>query len=417
MSPAFCFENGAEPRGLPLDWDVIIAGGGPAGSTAANIIAQAGLRVVIVEKSEFPRFHVGESLLPQGVNIFGRLGFDAESRGYLRKAGADFIDERLDLSASFNFEDGLGGDDKSYAWQVERAQFDHELLLCAERAGAALHQNEAVRELSFSSERVTVTTDAKQYTARYFVDATGQDALLARRRKTRKPIKGFGIAAVFTHFEDIPVEVDAELTATGNLKVLMRPGGWGWVIPLGGRKISLGMVSKEKGISPDELLEAVAESPFLSRVTEGARTMTPRIARNFSYKNLEPAGERFACVGDSACFLDPVFSSGVSLAMESAELMADILIPAIQENREGDAELMRPLSEKLRTAYECFGSTIKAFYDTKVVEHLFFYDDPIKDLRAGLISILAGDVWRDDNRFQTMLLNGRRRWTFDEQSE
>jgi hypothetical protein len=132
--------------------------------------------------------------------------------------------------------------------------------------------------------------------------------------------------------------------------------------------------------------------------------------RNFSFINRNSYGKRWACIGDAACFLDPVFSSGVSLALLSGEAMADVLSEALKQNAEDSPTLASGLSQQMYRGYRTFGSIIKAFYDTNIVENLFFAEDPEEDARQGFVSILAGDLWRDDNRFQDALMNGRRGW-------
>lgn len=392
-----------------MDYEVIVAGGGPAGSTVAGLLAKAGRTVLVLEKDAFPRFHIGESLLPCGMSVFDRLGFEPSRADYVRKEGAEFINERNDRWAVFPFEGGLEGT-AGYAWQVERAQFDHDLLRNAERLGATVHEEEKVTDWSFFEDRVEIETDTARYAGRYFVDATGQDALLARRNKSVDPIKGFGMGAVFCHFAGIKDEVEQELLATGNIKVLLIEDGWIWVIPLKGKKISVGVVKRTKGVSAELLEEELKQSPLLQRLSEGASRTEPRIIRNFSYVNRQSFGPRWACIGDAACFLDPVFSSGVSLALLSGEYMADLLCKALPEGSEDAPDLAAQLKEHMFHGYRCFGSTIRSFYDSNLVENLFFYDTPDPTAKKGFTSILAGDVWRDDNRFQDALINGRRGW-------
>jgi hypothetical protein len=141
----------------------------------------------------------------------------------------------------------------------------------------------------------------------------------------------------------------------------------------------------------------------------GATRTPARIIRNFSYRNARSRGPRWSCAGDASLFLDPVFSSGVSLAMLGGEQTAELLSGALREGREDDPALMAPVAEKMRTAYVSFASLIGAFYKTRIVENLFFAPNPHPALRSGLISILAGDVWRDDNRFQRMLVGSSKR--------
>ena len=227
-----------------------------------------------------------------------------------------------------------------------------------------------------------VTTERAQHSARYVVDATGQDAFFARRQKTVAPIKGFGRGAVFCHFTGLSEQAMEALQATGNIKVLMLEDGWAWVIPLRD-KLSVGRVCKSEQLREGLLDELLLQSPLLQRLCAGAQRTESQRIRNFSYLNEKSYGARFCCVGDAACFLDPVFSSGVSLAMLGAERMVDVLVPALKAGREAEPELMAELKAHLRRGYEAFGSFIKAFYNTRMIENLFFYDEPDEKIRQG----------------------------------
>ena len=394
--------------------DVIIIGGGPAGSTAANLLSQAGHRVRLLEKEHFPRFHIGESLLPIDLPIFARLGVQLDPAAFIRKDGAEFIDERSGQSATFLFSEALDGTPKS-AYQVERSRFDHVLLQRAAALGADVRQGVAVQEVITDQAGASVLTkDGATHRARFIIDATGQDALLARTNHTVQPLKGFGIAAVFRHYDGIDPAIAAELMATGNIKVLMVPMGWMWLIPLAGRRLSVGIVSQKTGLGPELLASATAESPLIQRLIAGAEATEPRIIRNFSYRNRRAYGTRWACIGDAACFLDPVFSSGVSLAMLSAEFLTDRLGAALREGREADPQLMAAHSKHMEVGYRSFAALIHRFYNHEMVRRLFFVETRGEVMRSGITSVLAGDLWREkENPFQQTLLRsaGHEAWS------
>lgn len=387
-------------------YEVIIVGSGPAGSTAANLLAQAGRRVLVLERESFPRFHIGESLLPIDLPLFERLGLTIDASAYKFKQGAEFWDERTGDFAFFSFADAMPGT-PSHAWQVERALFDDLLARQAIARGAEIHFGEAATAVEPGAEAVEVRSDRASYRARFVFDATGQDAWFARRARTVAPIRELGRAAVFTHFERLsPAAID-EIGAQGNIKVLLVPDGWHWIIPLVGGRLSVGLVKWRGKLDEEALDAALAASPLIQRLCAGARRGPTRTIANWSYKNLRPHGPRWACIGDAAAFLDPVFSSGVSLAMLGAERAVDLLLPALRAADEGAPELMAPWSAHMQPAYDAFEQLIRRFYHTRMVHHLFFAAEPDPALRRGLISVLAGDVWRRDNPFQTMLESSR----------
>lgn len=391
--------------------DVVVIGGGPAGSTVANLLAQAGQRVLVLERERFPRFHIGESLLPCDLETFRRLGVDPGRDGFLYKGGAEFLDERIDGQVEYPFADALPGT-PDHAYQVDRAKFDACLLERAKEVGAEVHEGERATDVEIGGDGVRVKSERETYEARYVIDATGQDAMLGRRAKTIAPLVDFGLAATFRHYDGIDAGVDRELCEEwrGNIKILFVDQGWCWAIPMGGRRISVGLVSRRKGIKSEWLDETIAGSSFLSRVTKGAtRSPRPGMIAAFSFHNEKQHGARWSCAGDAACFLDPVFSSGVSLGMVGAMDLADRLAPALREGREAEGALMDEHARHLGHAYDVFATLIHSFYHSSLLHGLFFAKEQDAMLRRGLTSVLAGDVWRDDNPFQEKLMGSKRR--------
>ena len=391
--------------------EVVVVGAGPGGATVAALLARAGVDVAVLEKDPFPRFHIGESLLPCDLPLFDRLGMDMVGQGFLHKAGAEFFDERSGDHARFHFSEGLPGT-PGHAYQVERARFDAHVLDQAVREGARVEFGVRVAGVEADDDGVTVQTSQGPRRARYAIDATGQDALLGHVGRSIRGIEDFGLAAVFRHFDDLSDRVWAELAdeGQGSIRILVVEDGWVWIIPLAGRRVSVGVVTRKKGVTLDLFDRTWAASPMLQRLSHGCPRTELRIIRNFSYRNVGSHGPRWSCLGDAALFLDPVFSSGVSLAMLSGERFADVLVPALRAGNEADPELARPVFDHMARAYTTFGSLIGAFYQTHILQNVFFAKDPDPAIRAGLISMLAGDVWRDDNPFQDMLLErkGRR---------
>jgi flavin-dependent dehydrogenase len=394
--------------------DVIVIGGGPAGSCAANLLAQAGVDAVVLEREHFPRFHIGESLLPSELKVLARLGVDLDEGPFLRKRGAVFIDERSGRRTRFSFDEGLPGT-PDHAHQVERATFDHTLLKAARRAGADVREGFEVTEFELGAEQVAVqvherdTGASTRLRGRYLVDATGQQALLARTGKTVEPFREFGRAAVFRHYQGLAKSIVAELHERGDIIVKLVEDGWMWLIPLASGDLSVGLVKAKGKVEPALLEQEIEQSPLIQRLTAGATPTEPTIIGNYSYRNTRPYGQRFACIGDASAFLDPVFSSGVSLALAGGERLVDILVPALAESREGDPDLMGALGEHMSVAYEAFSRFIQRFYNTGLIDNVLLAEKhPSQMFRSGVISVLAFDLWRDDNPFQNMLMSARR---------
>src|SRR5690606_4518026 len=234
-------------------------------------------------------------------------------------------------------------------------------------------------------------------------------ALLARAGRTVEPYREFGRAAVFRHYRGLTAEVVDELHERGDIIIKLVADGWMWLIPLASGDLSVGLVKAKGKVEAALLEQEIEESPLIQRLIVGATASEPQLIGNYSYRNTRPYGPRFACIGDASAFLDPVFSSGVSLALAGGERLADILAPALAESREHDPDLMVPLGAHMATAYEAFGRFIQRFYNTKLIDNVLLAEQhPSQVFRSGVISVLAADVWRDDNPFQNMLMSARR---------
>ena len=392
---------------LKSDWDVIIAGAGPGGSAAAIRLAEQGARVLVLEREEFPRFHIGESLLPAAELVTSILGVELDPDVFLFKRGAEFVCEASGRSQTFHFDEALPGPAR-HAYHVDRARFDAMLRDRARAVGAEVRHGVSVDEVRFEDGRVEVGIGESLVTGRYFIDATGQDRLLAKKMNSGRAYDRFGKAAVFTHFSGLGDGAREALAPNNDIRIVVIPDGWLWGIPLAGSRLSVGLVSRKAGLRRGRLDEYLETSPLFQELTAGATRHETRLIGNFSFENTLSSGSRFTCVGDAACFIDPVFSSGVSLAISRAVGVAAELLPALAAGREADADLMRPLEASMKRGYDTFASMVFRFYNTKFVDNVIFGAPADGGYRAGVISVLAGDVFRDDNPFQEMLLRSRR---------
>ena len=389
------------------NWDVIVAGAGPGGSSTAIHLAEAGARVLVLERESFPRFHIGESLLPAAELLVTALGIDPDPNVFLFKRGAQFLCEKTGRVQSFDFNEALPGSQR-YAWHVERAQFDTILRDRALDAGAEVRHGVSVADVGFEEDGVRVIVGDGSERARFFIDATGQDRLLARKLDSVRNFDQFGKAAVFTHFSELCDAARREFAPNNDIRIIVIPDGWLWAIPLTQNRLSVGLVSRKSGLRRERLDEYLESSPLFQRLLTSAIRHDTKLIGNFSFENTSASGSRYSCVGDSACFIDPVFSSGVSLAIFRGLAVAERLIPALESGCEADPKLMDSMEESMKRGYDTVAALVYRFYNTKFVDNLIFGAPVDGRHRSGAISVLAGDVFRDDNVFQDMLLQSRR---------
>lgn len=386
------------------DADVLIVGAGPGGTTAAALLAMQGFRVVVLEKEQFPRERIGESLLPGLMPVLDRLGVQPNDDTYVYKRGARFVCEHTDRQQAFEFRHALPGA-AEHAWHVDRARFDMQLRDRAVELGVDVRHGETVTDLGADDHVAWVQTRNARFTGRYLIDSSGQSRLLARRNDAVEPYSRFGHCAVYTHYENANVE---QLGPDFDIRIMLRPDGWGWIIPLPGRRLSVGIVAKGK-ITQQDLDDGLLSGPLCTSLTKGATRLKTQVVGNYSYANTRPSGARFAAAGDAARFLDPVFSSGVTLALRGSADLVDIVGPALRDGREAEPTLLDGYHQSMERAYATFAGLVERFYNTRFAESYFLGGDLGDELRRGVMSVLAGDVWRHDNAFQDMLLSARRR--------
>jgi flavin-dependent dehydrogenase len=382
--------------------EVLVMGGGPAGSTAATLLARLGRRVILLEKAHHPRFHIGESLLPMNLPILERLGVMDEVKAMgVFKPGADFEADNERGYNTFEFKRAIGGS-PPHAYQVWRQDFDKMLFDHARATGADAregHEVVAVEQVDSRRSNVEVRMeDGRSYriAAQYVVDATGRDAVLSSRKRLRRKNSQHQSAAIFGHFRGAEYRPGAD---AGNISIYRFDHGWIWMIPLPDRVMSIGAVCRpaylkqRKGKPADFLLQTLARNEGVSKRIEHAELLggEVRVTGNYSYDSRQMGGPGWVMVGDAFAFLDPVFSSGVYLAMSSAEQAAAVVDAALREPQR-EVRLLRQLERRQRTGMARFAFFIYRF-NSPIMDRIFRQPRNIWQIEQGVISMLAGDLF------------------------
>lgn len=382
--------------------DVVVIGGGPGGSTAAALLARRGHKVIALEKSHHPRFHIGESLLPMNLPVFERLGVLDKVRALgVFKPGADFEADNARGYNTYAFARAIGRS-PPHAYQVWRQDFDKMLYEHAREGGADAREGHEVVKVEQAGPRETRldvhVDDGRDYAiqARYVVDASGRDALLATKRKLRRRNDQHQSAAIFGHFRGA-ARRDGE--DAGNISIYSFAHGWMWMIPLPDGVMSVGAVCRpdylkqRKGRTIEFLLDTLKLSPALWQRVQHAGLIDGevRVTGNYSYDSSRMGGPGWVLVGDAFAFLDPVFSSGVYLAMSGAEQAADVVDRALREPTR-EMALLRRLEKRQRAGMARFSFFIYRF-NGPVMQQMFRQPRNTWQLEQGVISMLAGDLF------------------------
>ncbi|MGH7333263.1 MAG: NAD(P)/FAD-dependent oxidoreductase [Candidatus Rokuibacteriota bacterium] len=397
----------AEPR---PEFDVAVVGGGPAGATAACRLARAGRRVVLFERDRFPRFHIGESLLASVNDVLEEIGANdlVRARAFPAKWGATFMtaDGSIERFADFAVSPEVP---RPQTWQVPRAEFDELLLQHAAACGADVREGERVLEARFDPAGVTVRirdgTD-RTYETRVaaVVDASGRFGLLARKFGLRVDEPRLANIATFAHYSGVP---RAEGRRAGDIRVIARHDlGWFWLIPISQALMSVGVVLPRKAfdalprMASDTLLEhAIQETPAVATLMRDTRREWPvRVEKDFSFGARGYAGDRWVLVGDAGSFLDPVFSTGVAIALESGVEAARAIDRGLAS---GDlsARAFAMFDRRQRKRYRAFRRFVLAFY-TRGFRDLFFAPAPPAPFFRAVVTSLAG-YWHPSRTTRT----------------
>ena len=390
------------PHDLPMtsSYDALIIGGGPGGSSAATYLARKGRRVLVLEREYFPRFHIGESLLPYNRRIFSELGLlpVLEARGFLKKFGAQFHMGNGAKSVKFNFRQGRFTREPE-AIQVERAEFDHVLLKHAAQCGAEVREGWTAGAFSMLPHGIqlkAVGPDKKEacFEAKFLIDASGRGNLTGNQEGIKIMHPRLKKLAIFGHFDHVRRDPGPKSSDT----VIVRlENKWFWLIPLTETKTSVGCVMDKDefaqcGESAEMLFHRIIRhSSSMRERMESARPVSPiQVTTDFSYRNRRFVGERLLRVGDAAGFMDPIFSAGVYLAMFSAKLAAEAVDRAIEGNHAGE-KLLAAYNKRVFNCMGHYWEMVEHFYTTPFME-IFLEPHDKLSLPSAVNAILAGEL-------------------------
>lgn len=384
--------------------DVLVIGAGPAGTIAASIINKAGYKVKIVEKLKFPRFVIGESLLPRCMEALDEAGFldVVKERGFQEKFGAKFVKngKTCDYLFADQFTPGW-----NWTWQVPRGEFDKILADKVETMGVPVCYETTVTGIEFNgSDSVTTVEDAagskSQIAARFIVDGSGYGRVIPKLFNLDRPSTLIPRKALFTHTVDNNRSMDDE---PNRITIIVHQFGiWIWVIPFSNGVTSLGFVGEPSffkqypGTDEEQLRTLIESEPYLKeRFRNVDFVFDPKILESWSASTEKFYGDGFVLTGNVTEFLDPVFSSGVTLAAVSSQLAANLVVKKLKgETIDWQKEYTDPMMQGVNT----FRSYVMAWYEG-TLDTIFFADNQVPSIKSMICSVLAGYVWDTTNPY------------------
>lgn len=384
--------------------DVLVIGAGPSGTVAASIINKAGFKVKIVEKMKFPRFVIGESLLPRCMEALTEAGFvDAvKEKKFQEKFGAKFVKNGkiCDYFFADQFTPGW-----NWTWQVPRGEFDKTLADTVEKMGVPVSYETTVTGIEFNgSDSVTTVEDIdgnkSQIEARFIVDGSGYGRVIPKLFNLDKPSNLPPRKTLFTHVADTKRTMDDE---PNRITIIVHQKGiWIWVIPFSNGNTSVGFVGdpgffkQHEGTNEEQLRALIATEPYLSERLQNVEfVFEPKVLESWSTTTDKFYGDGFVLTGNVTEFLDPVFSSGVTLATVSSQMAAHLVIKKLNgENVDWDKDYTQPMMQGINT----FRSYVMAWYEG-TLDTIFFADNQVPEIKSMICSVLAGYVWDTNNPY------------------